>query len=249
LTVYRADQTKFMKTRFLFSSILGLALTSTLVTSAHSAPVKLDAADKNVAAQVEAVLRKRIKSDNGGKVNIRIVPTERASEGYFSEIAVSGVSVKLKKLPISEIALNAKNVQIDVPYLLKEKKIRTKKSTTTLRAVISDSDLTKMLSQGKHTADMKLNVKYQGDSMKVTGVLNYALIKGPVEGIAKLRQGTDHKVFLDIQSMKLRGTEIPVFMRNRFSNQINPVIDYEDLPFNPPFKSIKVVGNKAYLST
>jgi hypothetical protein len=245
----QTDCINFMKNRLIFPSLLGLVLTSTLATSAMSAPSKLDAADKRVVTQIEAILRKRIKSEKGGKVNIRIVPTERASEGYFSEIAITGVSAKVKKLPISELALNAKNVQIDVPYLFSEKKIRTKKSTTTFRAVVSDSDLTRMLAQGKHTGDMKLNVKYQGDSMKVTGVLNYALIKGPVEGTAKLRRGADHKVFLDIISMKLRGTEIPAFMKNRFASQINPVIDYEDLPFSPPFKTVKVVGNKAYIST
>jgi len=214
-----------------------------------SAPVKLDAADQRVVTQVEAVLRKRIKSSNGGKINVRVVPTDRASEGYFSEIAVSGVSAKIKKVYISEVNLNAKNVQIDVPALFSENKIVTKKSTTALRAVITDADLTKMLAQGKNTADMKLNVKYEGDHMRVTGNLNYMLLKGPVEGTAKLRQGADHKVFLDILSMKLRGTEIPAFMKNQFSNHINPVINYDDLPFNPPFKTIKVVGNKAFLST
>lgn len=238
-----------MKNKLLIPSLLGLALTSTLVSSAHSAPVKLDAADTRVVTELENVLRKRVKSANGGRINIRIVPTERASEGYFSEIAISGVNARIKKLYVSEINLNAKNVQIDIPTLLNEKKINTFKSTTSLRAVISDSDLTRMLAEGKNTADMKLNVKYAGDRMNVTGNLNYMLLKGPVEGSAKLRAGGDHKLFLDIISLKLRGAEIPAFMKNQFSNHINPVIDYKDLPFNPPLKSLKVVGNKATIST
>ena len=228
------------------ATLIGAALT--FPSSAPAAPV-LDARDKQVTAQVESILRSLVKNPNGGGVNISVVPNARASEGYFDRISIKGAPLRFKKLYVSEFALDARNVKVDVPSLSSVRKIRTSRSTTTLRAVISEDDLTKMLASSKSTKSMGLKVKYVGDKMRVTGNLNYGLVSGPVSGVAKLRQGGDHKVYLDILSLKLRGVESPGFVKNQFSNRINPVIDYQDLPFNPPFKSLKIVGNKAYLST
>ena len=215
---------------------------------AQAAPA-LDANGKKVVAQVETILKKLVKSPTRAPVTIQVTPNARASEGYFDRIVIRGAPLQFKKLYLSEFALDARNVKIDVPSLFSVKKIRTSRSTTSMRAVISDADLTKMLSRSKGTKDMNLKVKYVGDQMQVTGTLNYTLVNGPVTGTAKLRQGANHKVFLDILSLKLRGVEAPGFVKNQLSNRINPVIDYQDLPFNPPFKTLKVVGNKAYLST
>ncbi len=230
---------------------LGAALMGTVLTFPASAPAApaLDARDKRVAAQVESILRNLVKNPNGGGVKISVVPNARASEGYFDRISIQGAPLRFKKLYVSEFALDARNVKVDVPALWSVRKIRTSRSTTKLRAVISENDLTRMLASSKSTKSMGLKVRYIGDKMRVTGNLNYGLVNGPVTGVAKLRQGANHKVYLDILSLKLRGVESPGFVKNQFSNRINPVIDYQDLPFNPPFRTLKVVGNKAYLST
>ena len=225
-----------------------LAATLTFPASAPAAPV-LDARGKQVTAQVNSILHNLIKNPSGGPVNISVAPNARASQGYFDRITIKGAPLRFKKLYLSEFALDARNVKVDVPALSSVRKIRTSRSTTTLRAVISEDDLTKMLSSSKSTRSMGLKVKYVGDRMRVTGNLNYGLINGPITGLAKLREGGNHKVYLDIISLQLRGVESPQFVKNQFSNRINPVIDYEDLPFNPPFKTLKIVGNKAYLST
>ena len=227
------------------TTLLGATL---LPAPAQTAPA-LDANDKKVTAQVTSILKNLVKSPTGAPVTIQVSPNARASEGYFDRIVIKGAPLQFKKLYVSEFSLDARNVKVDVPALSSVKKIRTSRSTTTLRAVISEDDLTRMLARSKGTKDMKLKVKYVGDKMRVSGTLNYTLVKGPVTGVAKLRQGANHKVFLDILSLKLRGVEAPAFVKNQLSSRINPVIDYEDLPFNPPFKTLKVVGNKAYLST
>ena len=227
---------------------LGATLLGAGLITSDAAPA-LDAQDVKVTNQVTGLLKKMIKNPNGGPVTIQVAPNARASEGYFDRIVIKGAPLQFKKLYLSEFALDARNVKVDVSALNNVKKIRTSRSTTTLRAVISEDDLTKMLGRSKGTKDMNLKVKYVGDKMRVTGTLNYTLVNGPVTGVAKLRQGADHKVYLDILSLKLRGVEAPGFVRNQLSNRINPVIDYQDLPFNPPFKTLKVAGNKAYLST
>lgn len=214
----------------------------------QSAPA-LDARDKKVTAQVQSILRDLIKTPPGKPATIQISPNARASEGYFDRIVIKGAPLRFKKLYLSEFLLDARNVKVNVAALSSVRKIRTTRSTTTLRAVISEDDLTRMLGSSGGTKDMNLRVKYVGDKMRVTGTLNYPLVNGPVTGLAKLRQGANHKVFLDILSLKLRGVETPAFVKNQLSSRINPVIDYQDLPFQPPFKTLKVVANKAYLST
>ena len=230
---------------------LGTALIGCAMSFPVAAPAApaIDAKGQRVTSQVKSMLRNMIKNPAGGGVNISVVPNARAGEGYFDRISIKGAPLKFKKLYVSEFSLDARNVKINVPDLYNVRKIRTSRSTTTLRAVISEDDLTKMLASGKSTKSMNLRVKYIGDKIRVTGNLNYGLVNGPVTGLAKLRQGANHKVYLDIISLQLRGVESPGFVKDQFSNRINPVIDYQDLPFNPPFRTLKVVGNKAYLST
>ncbi|RYG62834.1 DUF2993 domain-containing protein [bacterium] len=218
-------------------------------TPAISAPV-LDADDQKATQQLIAVLHRSLKKPNGDKINLTVVPNARSSEGYFSEVKMSAAPAQLKKkLRVTEFSLDARNVQVNMGALWQERRVRTLKSQTKLRVTITEDDLTQMLARGKHTKTMGLKIKFVGDKLSVTGNVNYALVNGPVSGLAKLRMMPDHKVNLDIISMKLRGAELPVFVKNQFASRINPIIDYNDLPFNPPFKGVKVVGNKAYLST
>jgi hypothetical protein len=163
---------------------------------------------------------------------------------------MSGAPAQLKKkLRVTEFDLDAKNVHLDVASLWNGNRVKTFQSNTKLRAVITEDDFTDMLAQGKHTQGMNLKVRFLGDKLSVTGNLNYTLINGPIQGLGKLRMVPGHKIYLDILSLKLRGVEVPLFVKNQFAGHINPVIDYDDLPFNPPFKGVRVVGKKAILST
>ncbi len=248
MTLFKFSSTRLITIVGVGVALIGCALAFPVAAPAAPAPV-ISPQGHRVTSQVTSLLRNLVKNPAGGAVNISVVPNARAAEGYFDRISIKGAPLKFKKLYVSEFSLDARNVKINVPDLYSVGKIRTSRSTTTLRAVISEDDLTKMLASGKSTKSMNLRVKYVGDKIHVTGNLNYGLINGPVTGLAKLRQGANHKVYLDILSLQLRGVESPGFVKDQFSNRINPVIDYQDLPFNPPFKTLKVVGNKAYLST
>ncbi len=229
--------------------VLGAALIWSQGAPLFAAPA-LDAQDKRVVDRLSWLLNRRVKQPNGSKINISIVPTARSSEGYFAQVKMSGAPAQLKKrFQVSEFALDARNVHLDVASLWNGNRVKTYQATTTLRAVISENDLTTNLAKGDGTKDMGLKVRFLGDKIGVTGRLNYALINGPVSGTAKLRLAPGHKVYLDILSLKLRGVEVPGFIKNQFSNHINPIISYQDLPFNPPFKTVKMVGSRAILST
>lgn len=210
------------------------------------------AQNTRVTRQLEAVLRARIQRPDGKPVALSLVPTSRSDRGEFARIKLQAAPARIGDLYVQEIALDARDVTVDVPSLFapRKKRVRTQRARTTLRAVISENDLTRMLAEGRSTADMGLRVRFlPGNRMRVTGNLNYPLLKGPVEGTGHFKLAAGSKVNLVIESLKLRGLEVPTLLKERFAQSINPIIDYQDLPFNPPFKSFRIVGDKAYLST
>jgi hypothetical protein len=204
---------------------------------------------RQVTSALTTFLRKRVKSPTG-KLQLVVRPGARADAGQFSEIYIAGSPARVKKLQVTELAMRARNVRINVAELMRSqnKELQTLSSQTSLRLVVTEKDLENMLARGKTTASMGLRVKYLQDRMQISGNVNYAMINGPVVGTGRLRLAADHKVYLDILSLKLNGAEAPPFVRQRFSERINPLIAYDELPFRPRFKSLKFVGNKAILT-
>lgn len=230
-------------------------LAATLLSGALLVPralgeATLDAKDKKVVARVEEILRERVSSPNKN-FKLVIKPTERADQGYFSEILIDGQPVQIKKLRVTAFTLRARNVRISVPAL-DDEKIRTISSQTTLRAVVTEQDLTDVFSRGKHSKAMGLKAKYlkdpqHGDVLQVKGNWAWTWFSGPVVGVAKLKVSKDNKVYADILSLQLNGREVPAFVKNKFSEKINPLIDYNDVPFQPRFRAVKVEGSRAII--
>lgn len=202
---------------------------------------------RQVTAALTRLLRARVSSP-GGQLKLIMRPTARAGEGHFSEIYLAGRPVQVKKLRISEFSLRARDVRLDAARLLRDGSLHTLASRTSLRAVVTESDLTALLARGKRTAAMKLRVKYTGDRIRVSGNWNWGWFNGPVVGVGRLRLAPGHKVNFDILSLKLNGAEVPDFVKTRFSERLNPVISYDDLPFQPRFRSLTFRGSKAILA-
>ena len=217
-------------------------------------PVRGAAADPAVNSYghyVTNVLRNVLESkvsSPGGNLDLEIQPTAKADQGYFSDVVISGSPVQIKHLRVTELQLHATGVRVDVPFLLANRKVNTLQSTTTLRAVVTEDDLTAMLAQGKATSTMGLKVKYiGGDQVRVAGNWQMSWFSGPIVATGRLKLVPGHKVNAEIDSLKLNGAEVPQFVKDKFMEKINPVIDYQDVPFQPKFKGLKVVGNKAIL--
>jgi hypothetical protein len=204
---------------------------------------------QEVTAMLNKFLRKRITSP-GGKLQLTVRPAPRADLGYFSEVYIAARPAKVKKLMISDFAMRARNVKLSVAALMntEDREILTTHSQTTLRAVVTEQNLQSMLARGRHTANMGLKVNFLRDRIYIAGNANWGMLKGPVAGTGKLRLGADRKVYFDILSMKMNGIEAPQMIKNNFSSRINPLIDTDDLPFQPRFKSIQFVGDSAILT-
>jgi hypothetical protein len=202
---------------------------------------------RQVTAALTRLLRSKVSSP-GGRLTLRVLPTARAGDGYFSEIYLAGSPGQLKKMRVTEFALRARDVHLDVPLLLREGSLRTLAARTTLRAVVDESDLTALLARGKRTAAMKLRVKFIGNQIRVSGNWNWGWFNGPVVGVGTLRLAPGHKVNFDIFSLKLNGSEVPAFVKARFSERLNPIISYDDLPFQPRFRALVFQGSKAILT-
>ncbi len=96
---------------------------------------------------------------------------------------------------------------------------------------------------------MKLKVKFSDTGqVRVTGLWKWSWFSGPMEAIGKLRLGPNYTVVADVQTLKLNGANVPPAAKNRFQERINPLIDYRDLPFRPPFKSLKFSAGKAFIT-
>src|SRR5690606_15564972 len=127
--------------------------------------------------------------------------------------------------------------------------IETLASQTTLRATVTENELTQALARGQESADKNLRVKFRNDgSVRVTGNWSWGWFSGPMEATGRLRLGPNYTVVADIATLKLNGTNVPAPLKNKFQERINPLIDYEDLPFRPPFKSLTFKGDKAFIA-
>jgi len=218
---------------------------------AHSAPKGLPKGlskeGHRVVSKVREILHAKVSSP-GGQMKLNIVPGAHPERGEFREISAIGAPAKVRKLEITSIHITARDVRIKVADMFRENKIRTTTAKTTLRAVVTDNDLTRYLGKGNHTRDMGLQVRFMGKATRVTGNFKWQWFSGPVEGYGRLRLGDDCKVYFDILTLKLNGKAVPDWLKVKFSEKINPIIDYDEVPFRPQFKRLQIQGDRAILT-
>lgn len=219
-----------------------LAMLGALVLPSNAAPTA-----QNVTEALDGILKKRITSP-GGNMVVKITPGPRAAQGYLQEVYISAKPAQIKKRRFSELVLRARNVRLDVDKLMNGK-IETLSSQTHLRATVTESELTQALARGQDSADKNLRVKFQNNgSVHVTGYWQWGWFSGPMEATGKLRLGPGYTVVADIATLKLNGANVPAALKSKFEERINPLIDYEDLPFRPPFKTLTFKGDKAFIA-
>lgn len=228
----------------------GIGTVLTPPTSSHlSSPIVspdtvIAAPTGQVSQALERYLKGRITSP-GGKSQIKITPAPKSQQGYFQEIFITASPAQIQKKRFSQLRLRAKNLRIDPNALLNKNELKTLSSTTTLYAEVTADELTKALASGKDSSKMNLRVKFIGQQIQVSGNYNWGIFSGPFIATGKLRLSSGHKIVADVQSLKINGMEAPVFIKNKFSERINPLVDYTDLPFQPPFRKLVIRGNKA----
>ena len=203
-------------------------------------------AQQNTKA-LEAALRKRIQSP-GGKLTIKIVPGSRASQGIFQDVYVSAKPAQIKKRRFSELVMRARNVKMSLAAL-KKGDLETISSQTKLRAIVTEAELTQALARGQDSKDKNIRVKFQkNNQVRVTGNWKWGWFSGPMEAVGKLKLGSNYTVVADIKTLKLNNANVPANLKTKFQDRINPLIDYRDLPFRPPFKALQFIGDKAYIT-
>jgi hypothetical protein len=242
---------KILRRTMLRGIIAGVAV-GVLSASAQAAALTAaqQARAQEITSKLEHALRDRIKSP-GGHLQLKIVPGARADLGYFTEVFIAAKPAQIKRRRFSELTLRARNVRVSPAALLADhSRIVTITSQTTMRAVVTEDELTAALAKGRDSADKGLRVQFAGSGkVRVTGTWKWSWFSGPMDAVGKLRLGSGHTVVADIQTLKLNGREVPQALKNQFSQRINPLVDYTDLPFRPPFKTLRFAGDKAIIST
>ena len=205
---------------------------------------------QQVTASLTKFLHKKLSSPNGS-LRIVVKPGARADAGYFSEVAIYGKPALLKKrMPVSELQMRATNVHISPSLITRAGKrdLVTLASTTSLRVVITEDNLTQMFANGKSTAKMNLKAKFIGDKLRVAGNMNLGWLNGPVVATGTLRVGADRMINIDLLTLQLNGVEAPAALKANFSDRLNPLISADDLPFKPNFKPLKFDGPRVIIT-
>ena len=228
-----------------------VAAASLLPSLSQAAPAPAQSAKaQQVTDSLTRFLRKKLSSPNGS-LRIVVKPGARADAGYFSEVAIYGKPALLKKrMPITELQMRATNVHISPSMLLRPKKrdLVTLASTTALRVIVSENDLTQMFANGKSTAKMNLKAKFIGDKLRVAGNMNLGWLSGPVVATGTMRVGANRMININLLSLKLNGVEAPAALKASFSDRLNPLISADDLPFKPIFKPLRFDGSRVIIT-
>lgn len=208
---------------------------------------------QQVTANLKRFLSRRI-SNPRGKMTLVVKAAPRADLGFFSDVYIAGSPLLIKKLRVSDFSLHARNVHLSTAALLRadDRDIITYASQTTARAVISEDDLTWIFAQGNSSKSMNLRAKFVGNQIRVAGDWSWGWFSGPVvvQGTLRLvKNGGGNQVWCNITSLKLNGAEVPLFLRNKFSDKLNPMISYDELPFKPNIRTLAFKGNKAVITT
>lgn len=206
-----------------------------------------------VVEALEKSLRKFIVNPSAsGAVTIKILPqsTAATTKGRFKEVEIRSEPAKIKgKIPLEEINLTARDVVVEVDRLLKEGDIATTSvGDTTLRAVFSEEGLTSMLSRGKSTRDMNMKVKFLDSKVHVTGNWKLWVFKGPFETTGALWAQNKRYLNIKLETLKINRREAIPAMKTKFEETVNPLVDFEDLPFKPKVKSLRFQDNLCIVS-
>ena len=229
------------------TALIALVGIGSVLNPSSFSPAQIASAASQSSARVTQALEQYLKNriTSPGRLSVKITPDAKAEQGYFKEVLIVAKPAIVKKRQFSLLRLRATNVHIDPDALLRDNDLETLSSTTTLYAEVTADELTKVLSHGKDSSVMNLKVNFNGGVIQVSGNYNWGLFSGPFTATGKLQLAAGHKIVADIQSLKINGFEAPAFIKNKFSERINPLVDYTDLPFKPPFRKLVIQGNKA----
>jgi len=207
---------------------------------------------QRVMQALEQVLRRDItnpKNTNG--LFLRIVPAspEETEKGRFQLVEIASKPARIRNIFLRELRARAVEPVIDVAALLERGKLRTiSVKDSTLEGVIDAGNLERMLAELKATKDMRIKVQITDDGRVVLrGVLTLLRINNPFEALcrAEVRDGC---LYLSIEELRVNNVAAPAFLVSRLEKHINPVVEPNDLPFNPKIKSVHVQEGLIYVN-
>jgi len=207
-----------------------------------------------VVEKVENKIRSRFTNpENPKQAEIKIIPYENealTAQGRLKTVVIRSTPAMIKKVPAEQISMRADDVRIDVKRLLKEDDLVTiSTARTEVEAIISESNLDALFARGRHTKDMKLKTKFEDGKVRISGYWKLFMFKGPIETVGRLVITPDNNLNYELDSLKLNDREAPASVKKQFMQRLNPVVEFNDLPFKPRIRSIKFKGDKVYVST
>jgi hypothetical protein len=207
-----------------------------------------------ILSALQKHLKERVVNPEKGrepKFKAALSTNEReASQGHFSHVALESSPVEIrKKLTLETLRIEGADVVIDPEKLIKDGDLIVKSSKhMTLSASATAQQFTSFLAKGKHTKDMKLKVTFENDKMRVTGNWKLGFLGGPINTIGRLVVAGKDEIHFKVDSLRLNGIGAPRAIINKFENSINPVVESQDLPLNPPINKVQFKGDMMTIS-
>ncbi|MBI3922597.1 MAG: DUF2993 domain-containing protein [Armatimonadetes bacterium] len=240
------------KAFFLLSTVRGTVLLSALWFSPDRGYA--ESKGDRVLHALEQHVRARISNpENPKAAEIKIVPYDSeasTAKGRFKTIIVRSSPAKIKHVPIEEINLRADDVTIDVDQLLKKDDLDTKKSgKTTVEGTVSADNLNALFAGGKATHDMNLKARFEDGKVKISGYWKLFMFKGPIQTVGRLILTKKNTLDFEMDSLKINNREAPKSVKDQFMERLNPVVQFDDIPFRPKITTLTFKGDKVFVST
>ncbi|MCS7224769.1 MAG: hypothetical protein NZ959_09480 [Armatimonadetes bacterium] len=205
-----------------------------------------------VATALEQHLRALIvnpSSKNGVQLEILTRSPADADQGRFQLISISSAPAQIKGVFLREFRGRVVDAVIDVPALLQRGKLRTLRAQESVVDGILDGEaLEKMFALGKSTKPMKIKVEVLDGVVKLTGVLTLIGINNPFEALCRVVPSPEGLNVI-IDELRVNGIPAPAIIRSRLEKKINPVVNRDEIPFSPEFRSIRFKDGLIYVSS
>jgi hypothetical protein len=218
---------------------------------AATAPVVPGAAAVTVQ-QVEEGIRTYMnrKFKNCIDLKIEVVPYEDASrlqKGQVQSIVITVKRADKSGIIMNDLYLKGTDVEISLHALFELRKLRTKsRKPASIRAMIKEGELNEAFGKMKDFPIQEFTLKFENGTIVCTGVYRF-IFGNRLKMIAELvpvKSKTDPEkdgIHLVARHAWVNGLPLPVGQVNALLANMNPIIDFADIPFSPEVKKV-VVG-------
>lgn len=198
-----------------------------------------------VAQQIETKVRQRFEAEN---LRVEVMPFDDdyyTQQGRFQWIVVSADKAMRDGVAIRDLFIKTFDVTLELEPLFAENIVINTLSSgrNIITARLYEADMNTMLSlEGDWQCNSGLQdmqVDCQDGTLKFTGKYKWIVVSD-IELIGTLKVMDHSQVDFEAQSAKMNGIPLPAGPLKSILRKLNPVIDFQNVPLEPPIESVTI---------